>query len=380
MIKTHDTGRKRGNLMKYHIYIDESGNTGEPRYKTDKQAWNWGEQIYFALGGISIPNEAEDETRTGLLKILQSFDPALGSSKEWKSKADNLFNRELMKEVIQLLIQNRGMVYVDITNKKYKLANYFVDYCVFPYYLMLDSAFDKREKRIAIANEIYNNWDDQLLARFVDLCHQGLETEDNLNEFLAFLKEAEQYLAKKSIVQDLSAVIDRVEHSDTYKMKRKNLMPIMDYDNRGNPLCFSPNVDAYLNLAATMAYRQSKLKPSIHIFHDEQKQFIPALEQWTKKLREQNGLTLDAFTPLSSDDLLIQLSDFIAGKLIRVYRDVVNDSAPKRDTRELIKVIKPIIAGNCNVVATRYEQIRFFSAFGLKTRPTPIPVPFNRVL
>lgn len=366
--------------MNYHVYMDESGNTGEPRYKTDKQVWNWGEQAYFALGGVGIPKEFENSMRTGLLEILQSFDPALGTDKEWKSKANSLFNRELMEKVIYLLTQNEGIVYVDITNKKFKIIQYFVDYCVFPYYLTLNPVLDKRQERIEIANRIYSSWDDQLFARFVDLCHKGLETQDDLDAFLTFLGDAEKYLVKRNIVQDLSAVIDRVKHSESYSLTRKNLVPIMDYDNRGNPLCFSPNVDAYWHIAATMANRQPKSVSSIHIFHDDQKQFIPALKQWTQNLREQNGLTLDAFTPLSSDDLLIQLSDFITGKLIRVYRDIVNSSVPKRDTREFIKVIKPIIEGDCNVVSTQYEQRRFYSAFGLEVRPTRIPLPFNSAM
>lgn len=359
--------------MNYHIYMDESGNTGEPRYKTDKHVWNWGEQAYFALGGVGIPDEAEDSMRTELLEILQFFDPALGTDKEWKSKADSLFNRELMEKVIRLLTQNKGMIYVDIANKKFKIASYFVDYCVFPYYLSSNPIIDKRQEKIEMANKIYNSWDDQLFARFVDLCHKGLETDDNLDAFLVFLGDAEKFLARKNYVQNLSAVIDRVKHSESYGLTRKNLMPIMDYDNCGNPLCFSPNVDAYLNIAATMANRQSKSTSSIHIFHDNQKQFIPALEHWTQNLREQSGLILDAFTPVSSDDLLIQLSDFIVGKILRVYRDIISNSAHKRETRELMKVIKPIIAGNCNVVSTRYEQQCFYSAFDLKTCLTPIP-------
>lgn len=366
--------------MNYHIYMDESGNTGEPRYKTDKHTWNWGEQAYFALGGIGIPEEAENSMRTGLWGILQSFDPALGTDKEWKSKANSLFNRELMEKVIHLLVQNKGMVYVDIASKKFKIINYFVDYCVFPYYLTQNPTADKRRERIEISNEIYNIWNDQLFAKFVDLCHKGLETDDDLDAFLTFLGDAEKYLVKKNLVQDLHTVIESVKHCESHGLTRKNLMPIMDYDNRGNPLCFSPNVDAYLNIAATMASRQPRSMSSIHIFHDEQKQFTPALEQWTHNLKEQNGFTLDAFISLPSNDLLIQLADFIAGKLIRVYRDIVSGKAHKRDTRELMKVIKPIVMGNCNVVSTQYEQRCFFSAFGLETVPTRIPIPFNSIV
>lgn len=366
--------------MNYHIYMDESGNTGEPRYKTDKQVWNWGEQEYFGLGAVGLPEEAEASMRTGLLELLQSFDPALGTDKEWKSKASCLFNRNLMEKVIHLLIKNKGTIYVDITNKKFKIVHYFVDYCVFPYYLEENSITDKRQARIEMANKIYNSWDDDLFARFVDLCHKGLEADDNLDAFLIFLGDAEKFLAKNNYAQNLSAVIECVKHNESYGLTRKNLMPIMDHDNRENPLCFSPNVDAYFNIAATMAKRQSRTTSSIHIFHDDQKQFIPALQHWTHNLREQHGLTLDAFTPLSSNDLLIQLSDFIVGKILRVYRDIVSNNAHKRETRELMKVIKPIIAGNCNVVSTRYEQLRFYSAFNLKTCLTPIPVPFNNVI
>lgn len=363
--------------MNYHIYMDESGNTGEPRYKTDKQVWNWGDQEYFGLCGVEIPEEVEASVRTGLREILQFFDPALGIDKEWKSTANSLFNRELMEKVIHLLAQNKGRIYVDITNKKFKIVHYFVDYCVFPYYLSPNPTIDKRQERIEMANKIYNSWDDQLFARFVDLCHTGPEADDNFDAFLIFLRDAEKFLTKKNYIQNLSAVINRVENSESYGLTRKNLMPIMDYDNRGNPLCFSPNVDAYLNIAATMANRQSRSPSSIHIFHDDQKQFVPALEHWTQNLREQSGLTLDVFTPLDSKDLLIQLSDFIVGKILRVYRDIVSSNDHKRETRELMKVIKPIVAKNCNVVSNRYEQLRFYSAFGLQTCLTRIPIPFN---
>ena len=91
--------------------------------------WNWGDQEYFGLCRVGIPEEAEASVRTGLREILQSFDPALGIDKEWKYTANNLFNRELMEKVIHLLAQNKGRIYVDITNKKFKIVHYFVDYC-----------------------------------------------------------------------------------------------------------------------------------------------------------------------------------------------------------------------------------------------------------
>lgn len=366
--------------MNYHIYMDESGNTGEPRYKTDKQIWNWGEQEYFALGGVGIPEEAESSMQTELREILKSFDPALGVEKEWKSRANSLFNWKIMQEVIDLIIRYKGTIYVDITSKRFKIVHYFVDYCIFPYYLEEKNSMDRRQERIEMANKVYKIWNDQLFARFVDLCHNGLESDENLNAYILFLEDAEKLLAKKNYIQDLSAVIERVKHSEFYGLTRENLIPIMDHDNRGNPLCFSPNVDAYLNIAATLAKRQSRNADSIHIFHDNQKQFIPALESWTQNLREQHGLKLDAFTSLSSDALLIQLSDFIVGKILRVYRDIVSNNSHKRETRELMKIIKPIVDGNCNVVSTRYEQLQFYSAFDLETCLTPIPVPLNNVI
>lgn len=145
--------------MNYHIYMDESGNTGEPRYKADKQTWNWDVQEYFALGGVGIPEDAESSIRAELLDILKSFDPTLGTKKEWKSKATSLFNWKLMEKVVQLLIQNNCTIYIDITNKKFKIAHYFVDYCIFPYYL-LNNPIDKRQERIEMANQIYKVWND----------------------------------------------------------------------------------------------------------------------------------------------------------------------------------------------------------------------------
>ncbi len=45
--------------MNYKMFIDESGNTGEPRIKNGK--WNYGEQPYFGLGSIMIKEEVEKE-------------------------------------------------------------------------------------------------------------------------------------------------------------------------------------------------------------------------------------------------------------------------------------------------------------------------------
>ena len=76
---------------------------------------------------------------------------------------------------------------------------------------------------------------------------------------------------------------------------------------------------------------------------------------------------------ISSKDILIQISDYLTGKTLRIYEDIVNLKPISKNTRDLIKILKPIISGNCNTVSSSNDDERFFNEFSLKTSNTLIP-------
>ena len=79
------------------IYIDKSENTGEPRIKNKK--WNWGIQPNFALGAICLKTQEVYEIKLKIKNVLRSYDSKLGVEHELKSKANYIFEKELLSNI-----------------------------------------------------------------------------------------------------------------------------------------------------------------------------------------------------------------------------------------------------------------------------------------
>lgn len=360
--------------MKYVIYLDESGNTGEPRMKNGK--WNWGEQPFFSLGSICLREDKVAEVKKAVLDALHSYNPKLGDEIEWKSTAENKFNNCLMKQIIEIFREYDVKAYIDIANKKFKVVTYFVDYCVYPYYVGY-SYTNTRNERIEMANFLYDKLDEQYFQRFDDVCHQDINDDETYKAFLSLLRDLDMWLVSQKR-KNLKDVIPLAENYKEYGMKRRNLVPLIDYTNTGKPICFLPNVDAFNNIIATTSVFKLSPSDTLQIVHDEQKQFDNALKQWSEHLKTQNALPIKdvKFIP-SNKDILIQLADFLTGRIARVFSCTSNFKPVGRKERDLMKIIKPLVIGNCNIVSVRREQEAFFKEFGLKVTKTPIPFPIT---
>lgn len=360
--------------MNYNIYFDESGNTGEPRFRNGK--WNWGDQPYFTLGSLCVKASDANAIAKEIIKLLHTFNPQLGDHIEWKSKANNIFNSKLLKSVVDIICRYDGKVYVDITNKKFKICHYLVDYCIFPYYL--DYTPEKelyRKRRIRVANAVYSDMDESWVKSFEAICHNADENA-KYREFTLFLPELEQALTQKKIVKDLQEVKNFVNNYSRHQMKIGNLFPPIDCDNKGNQTCFLPNLDAYNNIVSTVLNRRIPIGSHITIFHDEQLQFEKLLRKWTEYIQKQSVQSIDIQFVSSCQKMfvLIQLVDFLAGRIARLYRDISETGQPKKRDKDILNVAKPLIARNVNVVAPKTEQKLFFQLFGLETVLTEIPI------
>lgn len=368
--------------MNYSLFIDETGNTGEPRYKNGK--WNWGIDQYFALGAILMRTDETDNLLNELSEVLHRMDPKLGTVNEWKSTANYRFNKRLMKEVLCLLKKYDVYHYIDITNKRYKLVNYLVDYCVYPYYLfesdLLTHPFNYyvwRDKKIAISNILYyaiNDDIDNYLWKFVRICHSDVNDE-TYNEFCDFLKAFNIWLKNRIGLDISNTVIQHVLDYKNFDLQLKNIFPLNDSSDTGKQICFTPNIDAFNNIvkrALNKDYYSLDEKISIRIIHDEQKEFEPAIRKWTDAINYHGEIYIDNITFCNSQGSLIQLVDFIVGRMCRIFDAIVNRKKTKNSDNELIEIVKPLIINNVNVVAPQKEQDFFFSSFGLKTVKTEI--------
>ncbi len=366
----YKTGKGYG--MNYNVYIDESGNTGNIELNEDL-TWNFQGQSHFALGAIYIDKEKCKDLELSVSKILQKYNPKLGNEHELKSKANYKFKNDLLKDLTELLLANKVQFYFDVADKKFKSIMNMVEYCVHPNYLYDFASFIRsRDERIDSANFLYKTLPDEHIKTFIDICQEPLE-EDTENRFIDFLNILRvHYISQKydsGIIEDvIGAVMNR---KNQYNLSLEELLPVKDFNNKGTGESFLPNVDAFNNLLLQIG-REVSYGDKLYIYHDKQTQFSKVLSKWSDVLKERSIIIehLDFYN--SKEQLLIQVADFYTGTFLRLYKEIISSTSLNRNNRELMKILKPVFI-NCNIVASRYEQLCFFERCGLEYTATPLP-------
>lgn len=194
-------------------------------------------------------------------------------------------------------------------------------------------------------------------------------------KFLYNLKKL--YVNKKSeedanIQNNIDKVIKFILSENYKKLSVENILSVKDYNNKGGKESFLPNVDAYNNLIGQIAQFELSYMDSIYIHHDEQKQFSQVLFDWSDELRKRGCNIKKVEFCNSKDDIIIQVSDFFTGNILRFYKEISAKSFLNRNDRELVKLLRPFLR-RCNIVASNYEQHNFFEQCNIKYSKTPIP-------
>lgn len=356
--------------MDYSMFIDESFNTGEPKY--DENGWNFQRQPYFLLGAYIIKDSKIDSFKEEFIKILKKYDSKLGIEVELKSKANYKFKKKLLTDMIGLIQKYKIYTYIDISNKRYKIINNLVSYCIYPYFIygMKEDPIIRDKCRNA-SNYIYNNLNDNILGEYIKICNKDEDIVE-LNKFLVLLKNS---LNDNDLKHRIGEVIRFISKNYNKNLTLKHIYPLKDYNNKGSIMSFLPNLDAYNHITATINNLYLKKNDRVKIYHDNQVQFSKCIEKWTdiNKMDKYNSIQGIEFLD-SKDEILIQFIDYITGTIRKCFCDVMSGST-KKENRELIKILKPLLQNNCNVVSTKSEQKKFFDAVGVKhIMKTPIPI------
>lgn len=365
--------------MNYHIYIDESGNTGNIEINEDLH-WNYGIQTHFALGAIYIAENKYNALKDMISEILHKYDPKLGDEIELKSTAKYKFKEKLLEELVDGLTSYNTGVYFDIANKKYKVIINMVEYCIYPYYLYKsrNDILALRQRKINVSKDLYNRMEEEDIKMFIDLCQNTENEQDIISLFLEFLhKLKELFIKDKSttaleIQKNIERVIDFIKDKESRKLSLENILPVKDYTNKGTKESFLPNVDAYNNLISQISQLALSDLDSIYIHHDSQAQFSQVLFDWSEALRKKGCNIKKVEFCDSKSEVIIQVCDFFTGNILRLYKEIINNPCLGRNSRELVALLKPFLA-RCNVVAPNYEQHDFFEQCKIKYVKTPIP-------
>ncbi|ELC8365435.1 DUF3800 domain-containing protein [Clostridium perfringens] len=367
--------------MDYNIYLDESGNTGDIKYNKDKEVWNYDTQKYFALGSITIAKNKVRDLENDIKDIFNKYDKELGLNKELKSTSKPKYRNELLSDLIEKLSEYESSIYIDISNKKYKIMVYIVEYCIYPYYLLNESKYLNQNKIDCnnLATNLYNTLSDEFVSKFIELCLEDKkEDKEKINMLISFIDELKDKI-KNPIDKDNAEKVKQIlKRYEEYGLKIENIFPIKDKTNKGSTITFLPNIDAYLNIVASVSTFNIGQNDKLNIFHDNQKQFDKSISLWTTRMREElirsnvkNVEFLD-----SKENILVQVIDFITGLSLKCYKECMGQRYLKKNTRDLIKILKPVLR-RCNIVTDRSEEYKFETNLNIKLSSTPMPMGFK---
>ncbi|WP_026478219.1 DUF3800 domain-containing protein [Alkaliphilus transvaalensis] len=353
--------------MEYKIFMDESGNTGNPKY-TNK-GWNFREQPNYAVGAICIRQDFENDLKKEILELLYSYDKELGTTKELKSTTDYWFNNELLIKLYNIFQKYKTIYYFDIIGKRFNIVKYLVHYCLFPE-CIIDFDSEKLDRKVQFATLAYNNIDDDLLGEFVELCKIDTEFELLRDHYIDFLVKLKNGVKEREIKERVDNAIMSYRNK---AIPLSRLIPIEDYTNKSKLMRLLPNIDSFNNAVASISTLKLKSSDKVNIYHDVQEQFGNSYEKWIEQM---NGLGISNIKGIqfvkSEESIFIQVVDFLVGNLLKLYERLVNNNTVKKEDRLFGRSVQELLY-NTNVVSTKYIQEQFFSSLQMKYGNTPRP-------
>jgi hypothetical protein len=336
------------------LYIDESGNTGETLSKESK--FNFAEQPYYVLTGIVL----DDKSQNGLSVFLSSqISKHRIQGNELKAK--NLYEKKsiFITELADYLIDNKIPFFIELMDKLFYIHTQLVEYFIIPYYsLPINNENIFLKKYVASTIGQFLNQD--IYQNFTDAVKEN--SNDSLEKFYDFLIshfEQAGYSELKNNVEQTKIDYFEEKEIDPERALRK-FLPIPDENPNKRPIHFLPNVPAFTNLLARVQkYVDDFLTDNkITIIHDEQKQFDvifqSALEQMknvaSDKLVENTFVADKGRFDIEKDiklqfkdsksDIFIQVSDLIAGVIMRFWGDFI--SGNNNNVNAYLPIIKKL--------------------------------------
>lgn len=328
------------------IYIDESGNTGIIKEEVKGEyKFNFCEQPYFSLGGIMI-DDSDKESIKQKLKDLYYKDQIEGELK-YKSYKNRV---KLLDNIIEVFNSYECTMFFDVTNKRYKIINYIVDYCVIPYYSgnRLEDSEESKYILNIVSDILYQELSDEVLYKFIEMINRENNSVDKLIEFCKLLLIS---IKSKFIKEQIKETIDTIENYENFGLSIKNLFPLIDHTNIGEqPFSLLPNVDALNNVIVQLSKNEIS---NVEIVHDMQKEYSNSLAKWVDFIAKNKMIQVRTTFKDSKEDVILQAVDFITGHVNKFFKIKNIDKN---------KYIENIIKNNVNFVST-YEEQKIINKF-----------------
>lgn len=322
------------------LYIDESGNTGETLSKDS--IFNFKEQPYYVLAGIL----ADDETSIKLESFITT-QKAKHHIQGNELKAKNIYSSKytFVSELVDYIISNHIPFFIELMDKLFYLSIQLVDYFIIPYYsLPLNDQTIHRKRYIASTIGEYLN--QNIYQSLVETVKEN--TNAALEDFYDLLINHFDSINQPEIKINIEQTkIDYFEDKDdNEEVALKKYLPIPNENPKRRLIHLLPNYNAFTNLIARaqkydLYYQDNN---GFEIIHDEQKQFDIIFNSAFETMQT---IDTDSFTNNTvimenasfnlSDkhsiefidsklNLLVQVSDLIAGLVMRFWSDFISNN------------------------------------------------------
>jgi len=343
--------------IRISYYIDESGNTGDlAKYDA---LLGFGDQSYFSLAAIGIPNIAQIEEALPALKRKHKV-----HAQELKSAA--LSDKPgFIVDVVRLICDHDLPYFIEIVDKKFFLCMGILTFQLLRPFAGSPEGPMTAYVRNELAEFLYRNAPDEVFDAFVAACNTPgdatLRTE--FQTLLNFSSSTQDETGRAQAIQkSVTLVLDEYDtelrqNSDACR----SFLPPPDNSKRGRPIWLLPNLASLMNIYARINRHEGGKLSDVAMIHDEQVHFDEILQS-NKTIAESLGSqAANVHTPhsdfeflesaplsfaRSGDSLGLQIADLLAGFCMRYARSLLKsaDALPPEALecfRQLIRASRP---------------------------------------
>lgn len=343
--------------MSISFYIDESGHSGD--VVNSGAAYDFLDQPYFVLAALGIEDEAFLAQQIDALRVAHRVPAGELKSKSLQSRP------AFISDLLSLVCNQKLPFFVEVVDKRFFVCIQLVNSQLLPSAMGFNDGPEMYFIKNTLVDFLYDEIPDHVLDQFVAACmkpsDQSLMSAFGSQLLFSFGKSA------TSVAQDIRDGMHHmvIEAMKEYVEMRKQdpeaylrFLPSPDLNKRGKVVWMLPNLSSLTNIYARInLFRQRKLE-DVRLVHDQQPELDDILRN-AKRAAESiiKDTKIKPFTPHSDylfiesaslefvrshESLGIQVTDVIAGTVMRFYRDRLrgNAASPLETTEAVLKLLR----------------------------------------
>lgn len=308
------------------VFIDESGNTGDDLLNLD--------QPIFVLAALGVDKKAERLIRAAVANLRKKHRIQAGRELKGRSLTQGR-GRRLIKEVVDAIFANGGIVFLELVEKRFNICTFLVDDLFDPVYNdNCDNSWTHfRPEKVEIAGIFYQRLSSGTLRIAADFLRTGQGVEVLFEHLLHDLRHARSRIP---IVQIVSGARGHLS-------EWASVVASVSGENRdidvGAGVMNSPNYISFFDIMNRIEFFYRRRREGARLIFDSSRQFDASFAAAFRRLKNARATVLydrpgsipfilgyrairDFATKKSDKSPLLQCSDLIATGIAQTVKSV----------------------------------------------------------